>query len=232
MSTPTNVVTQILERIHVMPEEEVPLTAAVGWVLANDVRALVSHPAYDFAAGDTILTARNVITPTSVGLIAAAGVGTVCVFRRPTVAVLTAGDNLVMLDRLDDVRAGDKVVSSNSYVLPVLVQDAGGVPCNCGIVGSDPASTHHVIESVLGCDLLVSTDAGGAHDPLRRVFDMMGADVMFDDALESTKIPLVFGMLDDTPWLGLPGDPAWTVTAFERLVRPAIRKMCGHLAAH
>ena len=223
---------RILATIQPMPAEDVWLVHANGYVLAEDVIATVKHPprGEDFSVGDTLMTAGTTITPAAIGLLASAGVTTVRVYRRPTVAIVTAGDELVMLDRFNEVRAGRRVVSSNSYTLPALVHEARGIARDCGIAANTPESLRQMIEASLGCDLLITSAelSGGYPEQARQALAALSDDINIWPVGINPGAPLAFGHVDSTPWIGLPGEPVSAVVAFELFARPAIRKMCGH----
>jgi molybdopterin molybdotransferase len=143
---------------------------------------------------------------------------------------MTSGDELVDLDRFDEVRRGEKIVSSNSYTLEALVRSAGGIPIGVGTARDDPVDIRERLERATECDLIV-TSAGisvGEFDHLRRVLDEMGVELRFWRVRMRPGAPLGFGVLRGVPWIGLPGNPVSTMVTFDLFVRPAIRKMLGH----
>jgi molybdopterin molybdotransferase len=147
------------------------------------------------------------------------------------VAVVSSGNELVMVDRVDAVERGERIVSSNSYTLPALVRDAGGSPFDFGIAQDSEESLDQKIEAARGCDLII-TSAGisvGEHDYTRRVMESLGVDLKFWKVRIRPGAPLAFGMLDGTPWIGLSGNPVSAMVTFELFVRPAIRKMRGYM---
>jgi molybdopterin molybdotransferase len=166
-----------------------------------------------------------------VGLLAALGRREVTVHRRPRVAILASGDELVELDRFDEVRAAGsaKIVSSNSYALDAAVREAGGVPVSLGVVRDDPVALREKL-SACDCDLLLTTGgvSVGAFDYTRRVLEELGATMRFWRLRIRPGAPLGFGLLRGTPWLGLPGNPVSTLVTFELFARPALRVMQGH----
>jgi molybdopterin molybdotransferase len=144
---------------------------------------------------------------------------------------MTSGDELVDLDRFDEVRSGRKIVSSNSYTLEALVRATGGIPVVVGTARDDPDDIRARLERAAECDLIV-TSAGisvGEFDHLRTVLDAMGVELKFWRVRMRPGAPLGFGLLRGKPWIGLPGNPVSTMVTFDLFVRPAIRKMLGHL---
>ncbi|MFL5577356.1 MAG: gephyrin-like molybdotransferase Glp [Gemmatimonadaceae bacterium] len=184
----------------------------------------------DLREGEVVLAAGTPVGAAQVGVLASCGAAAVDVFRRPRVAILGSGDELVDLDRFHEALAGRKIVSSNSYTLHALVRAAGGEPVNLGVAADTPASLRERLERAAGCDLLV-TSAGisvGEFDYAREVLAEMGAELRFWRVRMRPGAPLGFGLLHGTPWIGLPGNPVSTMVTFELFVRPAIRRMLGH----
>ena len=183
----------------------------------------------DVAKGELAVRMGTPLHAPHLGLLASIGRSVVRVHRRPRVAVMTSGDELVDVDRFDEVLAGAKIVSSNSYVLAAAIREAGGEPIALGTVRDDPDA----LRERLGrseCDLLVTTGgvSVGAFDYTRSVLQDLGAEMRFWRVRIRPGAPLGFGLLRGTPWLGLPGNPVSAAVTFELFARPAIRKMLGH----
>jgi len=197
---------------------------------ARDANRNVRPLGEDYVAGTTLAARGDVLTPALIGVLASAGTATVCVYRRPSVCIVTSGDELVMLDRFDMVRRGERIVSSSSYSLPALVREAGGVPRDMGIAADDPASLRDRIETARAGDLLITTGgvSVGERDYTRSVLASLGAEQRFWRVRIRPGGPLAFGILDGCPWIGLSGNPVSAMVTFELYVRPAIRKMLGH----
>jgi molybdopterin molybdotransferase len=184
----------------------------------------------DFHEGDMLLEAGTVLGPAQIGVLASIGAATIPVHRRPRVAILGSGDELVDLDAFHEVRAGRKIASSNNYTLHAMVRAAGGIPINLGIARDDPADLRAHLERAAGCDLLVTT-AGvsvGEFDYTRDVLRDLGAAMDFWKVRMRPGAPLGFGSLDGMPWIGLPGNPVSTMVTFELFVRPVVLRMLGH----
>ena len=191
----------------------------------RNVRALGE----DFKRGDQLLNAGDRVGAAAIGVLASAGFATVETHRDPTVSIVSSGDELVQVEDFSRVVAGERIVSSNSYSLPALVRDAGGLPRDCGITRDDPQALRQAIESAMTCDLLVTSGgvSVGDRDFTRRVMRDMGVDIKFWRVRIRPGGPLVFGMLDGIPWIGLPGNPVSALVTFELFVRPALLRMLG-----
>jgi len=183
----------------------------------------------DLAKGDVAVGRGTQLHAAHLGLLASVGCAIVNAIRRPRVAVLASGDELVDVDRFKDVLAGTKIVTSNSYTLEAAVAEAGGEAISLGTVGDDPVALRNRLSGV-DCDLLLTTGgvSVGAFDFTRGVLNDMGLEQRFWRVKIRPGAPLGFGLLHDTPWLGLPGNPVSTAVTFELFARPAIRKMLGH----
>jgi len=212
-------------------------------VAVNDVRDLgrnVRRAGEDFRAGDSLFEASTELLAAHLGVLAAAGIRSVSVFRKPRVAIISSGDELVELDDLPDsgtdaARSGQStIVSSNAWTLGQLIRDAGGEPLDLGIARDTPQSLRAKLESAPGCDALITTGgmSVGDHDYARQVFAEMGGELDFWKVQMRPGAPMAFGMLGPTPWFGLSGNPVSAMITFEIFVRAALRKMLGHQKLH
>lgn len=184
----------------------------------------------DIRAGATVFAAGRRLGPAELGVLASLAIAHPVVYRRPRVAILGSGDEIVDVDQPDEILTGQKVASSNTHTLVALVREAGGEPVNLGVARDTPESLRAHLAPAADCDLLVTT-AGisvGEHDHLRAVIASMGGTLDFWKLRMRPGAPVGFGTLGDVPWIGLPGNPVSTMVTFELFVRPAIRRMMGH----
>lgn len=209
-------------------------TSSVRIVSSRDVLRNV-RPRGEDLLRDAIAVARGEeLSPGHIGLLASVGCATLPVFRRPRVAVLASGDELVDVDRFDEVAAdggaAGKIVTSNTYSLEAAVELAGAVPLSLGFVSDDPIALRDRLAGI-ECDLLLTTGgvSVGEFDFTRSVLAELGATQRFWRVRIRPGAPVGFGLLRGTPWLGLPGNPVSTLVTFELFARPAIRKMLGHV---
>jgi molybdopterin molybdotransferase len=190
----------------------------------------------DLREGEVALPRGTPVGAAQVGVLASVGAGEVMVHRRPVVAILGSGDELVDLDRFSEVLAGRKIVSSNSYTLEALVTDSGGVP----LVLGNSADTLEAMRALLERAVerkpdLIITSAGvsvGEFDHTRAALEEMGTQLAFWKVRMRPGAPLGFGHVQGIPWLGLPGNPVSAMVTFELFARPALRKMLGHARLH
>jgi molybdopterin molybdotransferase len=196
----------------------------------RDVGVNTRKAGEDIRKGGTVLTAGTELGPAQLGVLASLAVAHPLVYRRPRVAILGSGDEIVDIDQPEEILSGRKIASSNTHTLVALVRQTGGEPVNLGIAGDTPESLREHLGRALDCDLLVTT-AGisvGEHDYVRSVLEELGAEQRFWKLRMRPGAPVGFGLLGAVPWIGLPGNPVSTMVTYELFVRPAIRKMMGH----
>jgi molybdopterin molybdotransferase len=196
----------------------------------RDIGVNIRKAGEDIRRGAAVLARGSPLEPAHLGVLASLAVAHPLVYRRPRVAILGSGDEVVDVDQTEDILAGRKIASSNTHTLVALVRQAGGEPVNLGIARDTPESLRQHLAAAGDCDLLVTT-AGisvGEHDFIRSVLDELGAQQRFWKLRMRPGAPVGFGVLGAIPWIGLPGNPVSTMVTFELFVRPAIRKMMGH----
>lgn len=204
-------------------------TDVVTIVKDRDAGVNIRRAGEDIRKGTTVLEEGAELGPAELGVLASLAVANPVIYRRPRIAILGSGDEIVDIDQPDEILSGRKIASSNTHTLAALARRAGAVPVNLGIARDTPASLHALFTRALECDLIVST-AGisvGEHDHVRGVLEQLGADLKFWRIRMRPGAPVGFGLLGTVPWIGLPGNPVSTMVTFELFVRPAIRAMAG-----
>lgn len=196
----------------------------------RDVGVNFRRAGEDVTNGATVLLAGTQLGAAHLGVMASLAVAHPLVYRRPRVAILGSGDEIVDVDQPEEILSGRKIASSNTHTLVALVRQAGGEPVNLGIAADTPEDLRAHLVRAQDCDLLVTT-AGisvGEHDYMKAVLEELGVELRFWKLRMRPGAPVGFGVLDGKPWIGLPGNPVSTMVTFELFVRPAIRKMMGH----
>ncbi len=183
----------------------------------------------DLRIGGLAVDGSALIGPAQLGVLASVGAAEVAVFKRPRVAVLASGDELVDVDKFEEVQRGERIISSNSYTIGAAVVQAGGELIDLGIVRDDPLDYAKRLEAARDYDLLVTCGgvSVGAYDFTKDVLKSLGVDLRLWRVRMRPGAPLGFGTLGDTLWLGLPGNPVSAMVTFELFGRPVIRKMRG-----
>jgi molybdopterin molybdotransferase len=181
----------------------------------------------DIRRGELALTKGTVLRSQEIGVLASLGRSTVQVIRRPRVAVLATGDELLTIDQ--PITLG-KIRNSNEYSNAALVQRYGGVPVRLGIARDNledlTAKIRHGLAQ--GVDLFL-TSAGvsvGDYDVVKDVLNAEGEMHFWQVCMKPGK-PLAFGLIRGVPLIGLPGNPVSSMVSFEQFARPAILKMQG-----
>jgi molybdopterin molybdotransferase len=212
----------------VVPQEDVRRDA--GHVaLGKPVQpgAYVRPRGEDIRPGDRLIEPGTVLRPAALGVLAALGRPRVDVFRRPTAALLSTGDELVTPDA---PLGPGQIPDSNTYTLSGLVAEAGAVPLSLGIARDRRDELVERLRQGLEADVLVSS-AGvsvGDRDFVREAIEALGARLDFWKVNMRPGKPLTFGHLGRRLFFGLPGNPVSCMVTFELFVRPALRRMGGH----
>lgn len=184
----------------------------------------------DFKLGDVGIPAGRRVTARDVGLAAAMNAPWLRVRRRPRVAILATGDEVVMPG---EPVGPNQIVSSNGLSLSALVTACGGEAINLGIAGDNEASLATLSAGARGADLLVTTGGAsvGKHDLVQQVLERHGLALDFWKIAMRPGKPLMFGHIGDTPMIGLPGNPVSTLVCGVLFVRPVIDAMLGRQQA-
>lgn len=180
----------------------------------------------DIAAGELVFSKGTMLGAAHIGVLASLGRSGVKVTRRPKVAVLATGDEVI---DIDEELAPGKIRNSNTYVLCSQVLKTGGIPKNLGIAKDNVEALEEKIKEGLGCDLILTSGgvSVGDHDLVKSVLSDMGTDMKFWKVAIKPGKPLAFGVINNIPVFGLPGNPVSGMISFEVFVKPAIMKMLG-----
>jgi molybdopterin molybdotransferase len=184
----------------------------------------------DVRAGDLVLPPGQRVGPAEVGMLAALGHTLAHVHRRPRVAVLSGGDELV---EPHQPPTDGRIVSSNAYTIAAQCREAGALPNNLGIARDAPGDLERLLAAGLGADVLVSS-AGvsvGDHDHVRPTLEKLGVRLAFWGVEMKPGYPITFGRARDGEGafvFGLPGNPVSAMVTFELFVRPLLLRLAGH----
>ena len=180
----------------------------------------------DFRAGHTQVRAGRGLTARDIGLLAAMNVPWVRVRRRPRVAILSTGDEVVMPG---DPVGPDQIVGSNGLALAAMVMAAGGIPVHVGIAADRHDALGAMVAEARGADLLVTSGGAsvGEYDLVKDALGAAGLEMDFYKIAMRPGKPLMFGRLGPTPVLGLPGNPVSALVCAVIFLIPALRAMVG-----
>ena len=179
------------------------------------------------AEGQQVMGKGKYLRPPEVSMLASLNCPEVIVYRKPTVAIVSTGDELTPLG--EPLEPG-KIRDSNRYGLYAQVEEAGGIPIDMGIAPDDEAETERIFRAALAKADALITSGGvsvGEHDVVKSVLARLGKINFWRVAMKPGK-PQAYGIADGKPIFGLPGNPVSSLVVFELFVRPALLKMAGH----
>ncbi len=180
----------------------------------------------DMHKGQTVLVQGTEIGPWEIGILATLGWATVPVIRRPHVAILGTGDEVIDVDQ--PLQPG-KIRNSNSYLLEAAIRRAGAVPHRLGVARDTVESLREKFTEALQYDLIITSGgvSVGDFDLVKNIMAEQGKINFWRINMRPGK-PVAFGYIGGKPLLGLPGNPVSAAVTFELFARPVIRKMLGH----
>lgn len=183
----------------------------------------------DIHAGETVLKKGQTLKPQDLGLLAMLGSAIVQVYKKPRVALLSSGDELLEVDA--PLEPG-KIRDSNSYVLAALIESAGGEALRFGVAKDTREAVEGLFQKAVAEDVnFILSSAGvsvGAFDYVKEVVEANGALNFWRVNMRPGK-PLAFGKYYDKQFIGLPGNPVSAFVGFEVFVRPVLEKLSGQL---
>lgn len=180
----------------------------------------------DFKAGELRLRAGRLLTARDVGLAAAMDHPRLSVHRRPRIAILSTGDELVPPG---EPRRPTDIVSSNGFALAAFCRALGATPVDLGIARDDRVALDRAIAGAAGADMLVTSGGAsvGEHDLVKGALERRGMALDFWKIAMRPGKPLMFGRLGPMAVLGLPGNPVSGLVCATIFLRPAIGRLLG-----
>jgi molybdopterin molybdotransferase len=188
--------------------------------------AHIRRKGVDFDDGEIVIEAGKRLTPRDVALLASANATQIEVARRPTVAILPTGDELV--EPGDEPRP-EGIVSSTPYALAAYIKAWGGKAQILPIVRDNPADLTDAARKTESADFVVTLGGAsvGDRDLVRSVLGDEGLEIEFWKVAIRPGKPLINGTLNGRPFLGLPGNPVSALVCAILFLRPALGVMCG-----
>ncbi len=188
----------------------------------------IMHSGDDVAAGERAVGPGTVLTTRDIGLLAALGVESVPVYGKPTVGIVSTGDELVRPGEARDDERG-QIYDLNTYAIAAAVRAAGGSPEVVPHIADDYDRMHEALEAVgERCDLVLSSGSTSASDAdvLYRVVEDHGELDLHGVSVKPGR-PTIVGEIAETAYIGLPGNPVSALSIFRAFVAPAIRDAAG-----
>ncbi|HEV8671696.1 MAG TPA: gephyrin-like molybdotransferase Glp [Candidatus Limnocylindria bacterium] len=201
---------------------------------ATPLGMAVRQAGEDLRRGEVVLGRGTLLRPADIGVLASIGRAKVNVTRRPNVAVLSTGDELV---DIDEEPGPGQIRDTNRYSLAAAVRATGCSAFELGIARDSADDLRHALGNAAFGDLVVTSGgvSVGDHDHVKPVVDAMGQMDFWSIAIRPGR-PLAFGELrtkrGSVPLFGLPGNPVSALLTFELFVRPALLKMAGRTKLH
>jgi molybdopterin molybdotransferase len=211
----------------VMVEETEKKNGSVSILKPQKKGSHVRKQGEDFKKGDILLSKGDLVTSSNIAIIATAGYAKLSVNRKPVVAILSTGDELVDVD----AKAEDhQIINSNTYLLASQVLESGAKPMLLGIVRDRKDDIKEKLKSADEADIIITSGgvSVGDYDFVKDAIQDLGSEIVFWKIAMKPGKPLTFSMLSKRPLFGLPGNPVSSFVSFEQFVRPAILKMSGH----
>jgi molybdenum cofactor synthesis domain-containing protein len=204
----------------------------------GDVRVLtpvyprqnVGRQGADIVVGQSVIGWGDVLNPSRIGALAALGVGDVEVFAKPTIAILSTGNEIA--DPGQELQPG-QIYDINKYTLSTIIQEHGGVPSPFATAQDTIEALEQAIDACAGCDVLVFSGGSsvGERDLILDVIGRKGEIVFHGIAVKPGK-PTVFGTINGKPMFGMPGYPTSCLSNAYMLLVPALRSIARLTPRH
>lgn len=211
-----------------MVEDSVVLPSGKVKYSGSFTKENIAYKAEDIKFGDIVLTKGKIIRPQEIAVMAAVGCTTVVVSKKPVVAVISSGDELVE----PFTKPGtSQIRNSNAYQLLAQLLRAGALGKYYGIARDDKGATYDLLkQAITECDVILLTGgvSMGDFDFIPGVMESAGVKILFSRINVQPGKPTTFGIHPDSIVFGLPGNPVSSFTQFELLVRPLLCKMMGY----
>src|SRR5215468_10918023 len=189
---------------------------------------LIAFAGSDIARGETVVRARQVITSQEIGMFAAVGRAAIDVYRKPRVAIISTGDEVVTPG--EAIRPG-AVYDSNAAILAAAVEEAGGIPHTLGIGPDDEQALWRLVsEGLASCDMVImsgGTSKGAGDLCYRAVARLADPGVVVHGVALKPGKPLCLAVTSGKPVIVLPGFPTSAIFTFHEFVAPVIRTFAG-----
>lgn len=217
---------QMYEKVEVVEGDGLP-GSIVAFKAPVKVGNNIRYAGEDAKKGDPVVNAGDKITSGGIGFLASCGILEVETYRRPKCSIISTGSELVSPKEMP---GPGQIRESNGYALAACVAKAGGIPIIEPVVKDDfEALKAAVLAATEHADFVMTSGgaSGGDFDYISKVVDELGELMMEEVCMRPGKAQ-VFGIVNNTPVLGLAGNPAAAFCGFQMLIRPALLKMQGY----
>ena len=211
----------------VVPVERTRESGDLVEILASaEPNAFIRPRGEDVREGEVVMTPGAPLSPADIGMLASLNRSMIAVYRRPRVAIVATGDELV---DIDEPPTGAQVVNSSAYALWGAIRQAGGEAAILRVARDTPADVRDRLGEAMAFDVVLTTGgvSVGQFDHVKTVLDELGMKTLFHGVAQKPGRPLKFGTLGGHPVFGLPGNPVSTLVCFYLYVRPALLMMGG-----
>src|SRR5215469_10404459 len=198
----------------------------VEFLASAEAGAFVRPRGEDLRAGELVMSAGKALTPADLGMLASVNRAMVEVVRRPRVAIVATGDELVDVDQAP---TGAQVVNSSAYALAGAVREVGAEAVILKVARDTPDEIRARLSEAAALDAVLSTGgvSAGDFDHVKVLLDELGMRQLFHGVAQRPGRPLKFGTIGGRPIFGLPGNPVSTMVCFYLYVYPALNRMAG-----
>src|SRR5271154_2138447 len=199
----------------------------VEFLASAEPRAFVRPRGEDLRLGEVVMSAGKSLTPADLGMRASVNRAMVEVVRRPRVAIVATGDELVDVDQTP---VGAQVVNSSAYALAAAIREAGAEAVILKVARDEAREIRERLAEAMTFDAMLSTGgvSVGQFDHVKGALDELGMRQLFHGVAQKPGRPLKFGTVGYRPIFGLPGNPVSTLVCFYLYARPALLKLSGH----
>ena len=182
----------------------------------------------DVKKGDVVIRKGQRMRPQDIGACAGIGVTEIAVYKRPSVSIISTGDEIVAASEVPEI---GKVRDINSYVISGMILESGGIPLNKGIFKDDYETLRNAIEAAMADSQAIVISGGtsvGTKDMVARIINDVGRPgVLFHGVSLKPGKPMIGGVISGIPVFGLPGHPAAVSICFELFIRPVLHVLSG-----
>ncbi len=193
-----------------------------------EAKSFIRPRGEDLRIGESVMAPGRTLSPSDLGMLASLSRSMVGVYRRPRVAIVATGDELV---DIDEHPTGAQVVNSSAYALSGAIRESGGEAVILRVARDTKDEVRERLEEALASDVVLSTGgvSVGQFDFVKGVLDDLGMRTLFHGVAQRPGRPLKFGLVGARPVFGLPGNPVSTLVCFYLYVGPALRRMAGRI---